>query len=277
MTVSTLTGIVNQLLPEPHAGLLAGMLFGTRATLAPELTTAMIRSGTLHIVALSGMNITILMSVLSLMLLPFVSRRLTSLIVVLGITGFIAFVGPSPSVVRAGIMGSIGLFAIVFGKLKWGLLSLTLAVLGMLLLMPEWIKDLSFQLSVLATLGILLYGGSAPRDRYKRPRSLWQETLGIITRGLRDDLRITLSAQVFTIPLILFAFGRISLISPLANVLIGWTIAPLTVLGFIAVVAGFLWLPLSQVVAWFSWALLEYIVWVVRTTSTLPFASIGGF
>src|SRR3972149_10147107 len=120
MTVATLTGIMNQLLPEPHAGLLSGILFGTRATLVPELVTALIRSGTLHIVALSGMNITILTNVIGVMLLPFFKRWIASVLSILVIAGFIAFVGPSPSVIRAGIMGSISLIAIVFGRLHWG-------------------------------------------------------------------------------------------------------------------------------------------------------------
>jgi len=277
MTLATVTAMVNQLLPEPHAGLLSGMLFGTRATLAPDLTTALIRSGTLHIIALSGMNITILINVISLVLLPFVSRRVASLLAIFGITGFIAFVGPSPSVIRAGIMGSIGLLAVVFGKLNWGLLSLGLAVSVMLLLKPAWITDLSFQLSVLATLGILLFGGSAPKERKARSRSYVRILWKMFSRAMHDDLRITLSAQVFTLPLLLFVFGRISLVSPLANVLIGWLIAPLTVLGFAAILAGFVWLPLGQGVAWICWALLEYVIWVVRTTSMLPFASIEGF
>jgi competence protein ComEC len=275
MTVTTLTGIINHLLPEPHAGLLSGILFGSRATLAPELVTALIRSGTLHIVALSGMNITILTNVIGLALLPYVKRRVASVLAILGIAGFIAFVGPSPSVIRAGIMGSIGLLAVVFGRLKWGLLSLVLAVSTMLLLKPAWISDLSFQLSVLSTLGIVLFGATHVQDRKKERTSLWQAWLRFLWRSIRDDLRVTLAAQVFTIPLILFVFRRVSLISPVANIAIGWTIAPLTALGFVTVLLGLLWLPLAQGIALICWALLEYVIWVVRTTSMLPFASIG--
>ena len=275
MTVATLTGIMNQLLPEPHAGLLSGILFGTRATLVPELVTALIRSGTLHIVALSGMNITILTNVIGVMLLPFFKRWIASVLSILVIAGFIAFVGPSPSVIRAGIMGSIGLIAIVFGRLHWGLLSLVLAVLMMLLLKPEWITDLSFQLSVLSTVGILLFGSTGRQPRKKHRTSLWYAGLKYVWGSIQDGLRVTLSAQVFTIPLIVLVFGRISLISPVANVAIGWTIAPLTALGFITVLLGIFWLPLAQPVAWICWALLEYIIWAVRITSMLPFASIG--
>src|SRR3990170_8905563 len=112
MTVESATGIINQLLPEPHAGLLAGIVFGTRATLSKELTDALIKTGTLHIIALSGMNITIMTGLVESMLRPLVSRRLAILITIVLIIMFIVFVGPSPSIIRAGIIGCIGLIAI---------------------------------------------------------------------------------------------------------------------------------------------------------------------
>ncbi|MFZ5844938.1 MAG: ComEC/Rec2 family competence protein, partial [Patescibacteria group bacterium] len=161
-TVQALTSVVNQLLPEPHAGLLNGILFGTKAMLSKELYQALVTTGTLHIVALSGMNITILINLVHLLFLGFISRRLSSLLTMGVITGFVWFVGPSASVVRAAIMGGIGLLAVVFGRQTWAILSWLLAVSTMLLLNFSWLTDLSFQLSALATLGIILFGkGSA--------------------------------------------------------------------------------------------------------------------
>ena len=92
---------------------------------------------------------------------------------------------------------------------------------------------------------------------------------------LEDDLRITLAAQVFTIPLIFWYFHRLSLISPVTNILIGWTIAPVTVLGFASVMAGWIWLPLGFVCAWPAWVLLEYLIRVVMLTGMIPAASVG--
>ena len=146
MTVETLTAIVNHVLPEPHAGLLNGILFGTKATLSKELYNALIRTGTLHIVALSGMNITIIALIMRSILLPFVSRRIASALTILGIILFVWFVGASPSVVRAAIMGSISLLAIVLGRQAWSLLSWVLALGIMLVIKPSWIGDISFQL-----------------------------------------------------------------------------------------------------------------------------------
>ncbi len=337
MSVTDFTAIINQLLPEPHAGLLNGILFGVKATLSKDLYDALISTGTLHIIALSGMNITILADLVSLTLLRFVSRRIASLLTIVIIIGFILFVGISPSVIRAGIMGSITLLAVIFGRQTWALLSLLLAVSVMLIISPSWIADVGFQLSVLATLGIILFGGriskaselffsaahagasrgvsfaahpSSPMSFSRRRESIVGSSIEPRMTGsakgmtvlettplaapssqnffgsprlylhffyslIADDLRITLAAQVFTIPVLLVGFHRISLISPLSNILIGWIIQPLTVLGLITVIAGWVWLPLGQVFAWITWVPLQYVLTAISFTSMIPFTSIA--
>ncbi|MBI5619830.1 ComEC/Rec2 family competence protein [Candidatus Gottesmanbacteria bacterium] len=325
--VATFTSIINQLLPEPHAGLLSGILFGTKATLSKELTDALITTGTLHIVALSGTNITILTGIINFSLLWLVGRRWASALTILLITGFIWFVGPSASVIRAGIMGGISLLAIIFGRQTWGLLAWMLAVSTMLLLNPAWISDLSFQLSAMATLGIILFGGrkeqgaqvalpevageamktsagspdgeptkfslaslfgdGEPEDSkgyFSEDGSKFSlATSGGASSGvfhwiwslIRENLHLTLAAQVFTIPIIFWYFHRVSLISPIANVLIGWLIQPLTVVGLVVAIAGWIFLPLGQVIAWGAWVGLQYLLTVVMLLSKVPGASIG--
>ena len=269
MSVGTFTAIINMLLPEPHAGLLSGILFGTRATLSKELTDALVTTGTLHIIALSGMNITILTSLVGRLFVPLVGRRSASLITIVIIIMFILFVGPSPSVIRAGIMGAISLLATSSGRQYWSLYTLHLATGIMVVLVPTWITDFSFQLSVLATLGIILFG----------PKSQLQKTnVSLLTQfwqPIESNLHITLAAQVFTIPLIFLQFHRISLVSPLANVLIGWTIVPITVLGFLVAILGWVWLPIGQVIAWVAWIVLEYLVGTVFLVARLPMASVN--
>lgn len=266
LTVQTLTSVINQLLPEPHAGLLAGLLFGTKANLSKELYDALIRSGTLHIVALSGMNISILSRLIAHTLLPMIGRRTASLLTLLLIIWFVWFVGPSASIVRAAIMGSISLLAVLLGRQYWAFLSWVLAVGIMLLLNLNWLFDLSFQLSALATLGIILFGRNEKSEN---------KSNSLVWSFISTDLRLTLAAQVFTIPLILFHFHRISLISPVSNVLIGWLIGPLTGLGWVTALAGWVWIPFGQMVAWVDWVLLQYLLWAVNFTSRLPFASLG--
>lgn len=299
MTVLDLTSIINQLLPEPHAGLLNGILFGAKAILSKDLYDQLVKTGTLHIISLSGMNITILTNLVSMTLLRFVSRRIASLLAVVIIIGFILFVGVSASVIRAGIMGSLALLAVMFGRQTWSLFFLAIAAGSMLIVNPAWIADVGFQLSVLATLGIILFakkpmvesgkwkiGGEnreskidktnqssifyylpLPSIVYNLPSLLWSL--------IEDDLRVTLAAQVFTIPILLFHFHRISLVAPLSNVLIGWVIVPVTVLGLVTVVAGWVWLPLGQVFAWVTWVPLQYVLTIISLTSRFPFGSLS--
>lgn len=98
---------------------------------------------------------------------------------------------------------------------------------------------------------------------------------GAILSFLRDDLRLTLSAQLFTTPLIFFHFHRLSLVAPLTNVLIGWTMVPLMVLGWIAAIAGYLWQLLGFLPAWGSWVLLTFVIRAVEMTAGFPLASVA--
>jgi len=290
-TVSTFTSVINQFLPEPHAGLLAGILFGVKASLDPALKQALITTGTLHIIALSGMNITILTNLVMLSLLWVVPRKIAVVLALFGITGFIFFVGPSASVMRAALMGGISLVGILFGKNVWALWSWGVAVVLMLVVRPVWITDLSFQLSALASLGMILFGDEKMTVNMHQPvaecnctggeirnQSLFDwvkilaQSLGSL---LRTDACTTISAQVFTIPLLFFTFGRLSLIAPVVNALVIWTLPIITVLGFFVAVGGYIFLPLGQICAWISWIFLEYILQIIMWTSKIPFAGIG--
>lgn len=284
--------MLGHLLPEPHAGLLAGMLLGTRNTMAPEFHDALVATGTLHIIALSGFNISILINIIGLTLSKFVSKSISSVASIVIIIGFILFVGPSPSIVRAGFMGSLSLIAVLLGRQRWALYSLFLTSVGMVIVRFEWLWDISFQLSVMSSLGlILLASGSTTGAKHMTPDedaldagdqvSVASDVLHVIQRIVRDiwnalyeDLRLTLAAQAFTFPLILIYFGRVSLVSPLSNMLIGWVIAPITLIGIVVVILGLIWLPLAIIPSWIVWVLLEYLVRIVMFTSRFPYASI---
>ena len=112
MTLQTLTALIDGLIHEPQAGLLNGILFGVKATVSKELYDALIISGTLHIIALSGMNISMLVGFVNLFLLRFVRRPIANVATSFIIIGFIRLVGPSPSVIRAAIMAGITLLGV---------------------------------------------------------------------------------------------------------------------------------------------------------------------
>lgn len=266
-TVAGLSTVLARILPEPHAGLLAGILFGTRASLSRDLTDAFITTGTIHIIALSGQNVSMVTALVASLLTWLVSRRIASLLTLLVLALYLWFVGPSPSLVRAVIMGSLTLIAVIFGRRNLSLLSLILAVIVMILLNPLWLGDLGFQLSVLATLGIILFGGSSATNVIPAKAG--------IHRFVWDELRITLAAQLLTTPLIFYYFHRFSLIAPVTNILIGWAMPYLMVFGWFSAIAGFVWLPLGLLPAWVSWVLLAYVIRVVEMTSRLPLASLA--
>ena len=294
MSVSSLTQLIQSILPEPHAGLLAGMLFGVKSGMSSELYEALVATGTLHIVALSGTNISIIMILIAGTVQKYFSRRVTSLLTIIVIGIFVFFVGPSPSVVRASIMGSLSLLSIVLGRRNWGLWGLFIASITMLAFKPGLIIDVSFQLSVGATLGMMLFYSS---KKVKLPRLLGVENIILVDyqngskyqselkikifnyvkfgiQVLYDNFRLTLAAQTFTIPLILIHFHRMSLISPVPNMLIGFILPPLTGLGFMTVGLALLFRPLGQMFAWVAWVFLEYIVLVVEIFSKIPFSNI---
>lgn len=257
---------IHSLLPEPQASLLAGILFGVASRMPKDLYQNLLDTGTLHIIALSGMNISILVTLIAQMTI-FLGKKISTIVTIFLIAGFVFFVGPSPSVVRAAIMGSMSLIAVYFGRKNWGLLSLVLTAGIMLLWNFSLMKDLSFQLSFLATLGILLAGGNLKRQ-------VKSGLLHQLLSPIKENFRLTLSAQLFTLPVILYNFHRISLIAPLANVAIEWAIQPIMVLGFVTAFFGWIWQPFGMIPAWFVWVPLTYVLIVIEILARIPFASI---
>lgn len=259
--------VINSLLPEPQASLLNGILFGVKTAMPRYFYEALIATGTLHIVALSGMNISIL-TALTAQTTLFMGRKASSILTICLIVLFVLFVGPSPSIIRAALMGSFSLLAVYFGRRDWGLLSLFLVCGIMLLFDFSLIKNISFQLSFLATFGIILANRGVKRQYIKG-------LSGRIIFWLKQNFLITLSAQLFTLPIILYNFRRLSLIAPVANLAIEWVIQPVMVLGFAAAILGFIWWPLGMVAGWLVWVPLTYLITVVEVLARVPMASIS--
>ncbi len=237
--------LINSYLSEPEASLLVGMLFGQTAGFSPSFYQALLKTGTIHVVALSGMNLTILINFIARICYP-LGRRLASLVSIAAVVGFIFFVGPSPTIVRAGIMAGLSLLAVFFGRQANVFLSLFLAACLMVLFRPAIVKDLSFQLSFLSTLGILVLAGEPLAE--KPASSRLAGLTGNLKRISWENLRTTLAAQIATLPIIVFTFGRVSLISPLTNLLTGWVVNWVMILGLFVSLAGWLFYPLGQLI-----------------------------
>jgi competence protein ComEC len=257
---------INQLWHEPYASFMAGLLYGYRGGLG-ELNDLFSRTGITHIVAISGYNITVIATILiTLCVHACIPRKKAFLIIAIGICLFVIFTGASASVVRAGIMGIIVLLARQVGRLSriGNVLVLTASV--MTLLNPYiLIWDAGFQLSFISTLGLVYL-----TPIIRTPFDNMPEVLGI-----KESLISTLCAITATLPLILYQFGRLSIVAPIVNILVLWIIPWLMMIGFVAVVLSFVFYPIAYVVAWIGWVGLSYIMVIVKWFANLPFAAVN--
>jgi len=262
---------ISRIISEPHAAFLAGLLVGARRGIPDYLLEAFNRTGTTHIIAISGSNITIIAAVI-IGFLQFlgIARRRAFWYISAGIVIFVLMTGATASVVRAGIMGIFVLFAQQLGRASRATNALVFTAFMMLLVNPKiLVFDAGFQLSFLATAG-LVYINPILQKYTKRLPGLF---------GVKEALVTTLSAMVTTTPLILYQFGRLSVVAPLANILILPAIPLTMAVGFAAGVCGMLWPLAGQVMAWPAWLFLEYMIRTAELLSSWRFASLelGGF
>ncbi len=248
---SLFTTVISGYLPEPHASLLNGILFGIPLKSAKDLHYELQRVGLLHLVVLSGVNITLLASFVKIICAHF-SRILSYLIVILVIILFVLFVGPQAPIVRTAIMTMCTYVGIMMGRRNLSLYSLIISFCVILLIFPRWFSSISLYLSYGATLGIILFAG-------KREE------------GVVGELKTSLAAQVFTVPIILFSFKQVSLISPLANILVGFTVGPLMIFGFLAALLGKVHYELGIIPIYLCYGILSYMLYVITILSRIPF------
>ncbi len=263
ISLDQVVSLVNSYLPEPHASLLNGILFGiplyTQTTFVQKLRIV----GLMHVVVLSGTNITIL-GYLAGAISQFLGKKLSVCFSIGCIVLFVYFVGPQPPLVRAACMGILSYIAILTGRQYTALWALLLSCLCIAVFFPQWLKTLSFQLSVSATLGIILFGRKQSNNK---PQSVLFSTL-------QENIRVSCAAQLFTTPILFFAFRKISLISLLANLLVSWTITPIMILGICMSVLGSVHFSFGIPPAYLSFGLLTYFIWIVELLSQIPFAQI---
>lgn len=256
---------INRLFPEPHASFEAGLLIGARKGIPDDLMTKFNITGLTHIIAISGFNITIIIAFVMWALagLP----RMKAFWVAIGtIILFTLFVGASPAVVRASIMGILGLIALNYGRQN----NIHLTILWSAALMVLWnplilVYDVGFQLSFAAVMGLMYVSPHFEKYSKKLPAAF----------GIREAITMTMSAQVMALPIIVYNFERLSLIAPLSNLLVAFAIPPAMLFGFVAVVVSFFFFPLAQVVAYLTWGILTYIIKVIELTAAIPYASVN--
>ncbi len=264
-----------RLLPSPQAPLLSGILLGLDTELPAEVREAFNRTGTAHIIAISGANIIIVIKVLLNLLTPTLGVRRARLLTSFGVAGYALFVGADPTVVRAAVMGCLVLFAAQTGRKAHGLTSLAFAVWGMSAWNPGLLWDVGFQLSVAATAGLILFGDVFTKGLERLlTRLLSRQTARKAASWLSEPLAVSLAAQVATTPLAMLYFGQLSLVSLLANALIVPAQPWVMVLGWLALIAGLLAFPLGWLVSWGVWLPLTYTLQIARWLAHFPWAAV---
>jgi competence protein ComEC len=238
------------LLPAPESGLLLGLLLGGDDQLSQRVRENFSKTGLTHIVAVSGYNVTIVAEYLMLLGIALgLWRKQAAWFAMGGIFLFVVIVGFPASAVRAGVMGALLLWAMKNGRLGNAQNAIVFAAGAMLLFNPLLLRwDTGFQLSFLATAGIVYFYPVIEKYAIK------QHGLAFFS----EILFLTLSAQIFVLPIILNDFQKLPVISPLANLLVLPVIPVTMLLGFLMIVFAFLIPPLATVFSWLTFLPLRY-------------------
>lgn len=252
-------------LPGDPGALLPGLVVGDTSRLSDEVRNQFKVAGLSHLTAVSGANVSIvigavLLSVRGLTLGP----RTGVVVAALALALFVIVARPSPSVLRAAAMGSIGLLALITARRKQAMPALGGAIIGLIALYPALAVDFGFALSVVATAGLILL---APTwADWLRARG-WP-------RAPAEMLAVAAAAFAVTTPIVAGMSGAVSLVSIGANLLVAVVVAPVTVLGAMSAVLASIWLPAAVLVARLAELPLRWLLWIADRASSIPGASI---
>lgn len=258
---------VNRVVPEPESALLGGILLGVKQNLGNDLEQAFIDTGTIHIVVLSGYNVTIVSEAIVRSLQQILPKQAALSFGGMGIILFALITGATTTTVRASVMGLLGLLARVTNRTYEITRALFLAAFIMVVQNPYvLIFDISFQLSFIATLGLIIISPRIEAWRFsqKLPKKF----------GIREIFASTIATQIAVFPYLLYKIGTLSIISPLANMLV-LPVIPISMgVGFVAGLLEYVTHIGSNPLAWLSYGLLHYTVSVVEFLSSFSWSSL---
>jgi competence protein ComEC len=250
--------------PEP-AGLLPGLVVGDTDKLPRQVEGEFKTAGLAHLLAVSGANLAIVCVAMLLLLRALrVGPRGAAAGAMLALVAFVVLVGPEPSVLRAGVMGAVGLLALAIGRERAALPALGTAVVVLVLWDPAMAISFGFALSVVATAGLVLL---APR---------WADRLAArgVPRGLAEALAVPAAAHLVTAPVVAGMAGQVSLVSIVANLLAAPVVAPATVLGVLAALVAPAAPWLAEVLVRIAGPEADWLILVARQASRVPGAAI---
>ncbi len=267
--------VILRIFPDPEALLLSGILLGVESGISQDVQTAFNRTGTTHIIAISGFNLTLLAQASIRFSGRWLGRRKGSIAAVVVILLYTVMVGAQPAVVRAAIMASLGLLARYLGRVNDALRALGIAACLMTAIDPYALWDVGFQLSFAATLGLILYADPLQRWAERALNRRFDPRVAQRAAPLLGEYALfTLAAQITTLPITAIVFHRISLVSLAANITILPLQPGLMFLGGAAMLAGAIFSPPGQMLAWLAWPFAAATIRIVQLWSGLSSASI---
>ena len=276
---SVLVDRIFRLFPKPENALMAGILLGDESKITSDIDRAFQKTGTAHIIAISGANFTLLTWLVLSLVRRLIPRWWAPPLVMIPFIWFYTIlVGGNSAVVRAGIMCALSIIGSSRGRTGNGLNNLALTAALMSIWDPSVLSDVGFQLSVTATLGILLY--SEPLCNLVRGAiakllpKISEEALTSAVNVLNGLCLMSISAGIYTMWVSAQAFGRISLISLPANFLIAPFQSLIMLGGFAALLLSFIFYPLGAAAAWLIWPAPALTIRIVQFCSKIRWGSV---
>ncbi len=274
-----LSQVLSAVLPEPQASLAQGIVLGIRSSIPEALRTNLSVTGTAQLLAISGINLSIIAGVMvALGLWIFGRRRYIYVWLALFTIWFYSLItGMQAPVIRSAIMASLFLFAELLGRQKSAFVALALSAAIMVGIDPQILWSVSFQLSFLAMVGLIFIAPPIQNIGRKAVYARLDEegwgakSITMVT----DSFSITLGALIAVWPVIAYNFGIISIVGPLANFLIAPVLSFIIIFGAMTALIGLISLPAAQIFGWVAWVFLSYMLWMVNAFAALPSAAIN--
>ncbi len=266
-----------QALPEPQGSLAQGILLGIRSNIPDSLSQAFSRTGTAHLLAISGLHVGIVIGMVLIFGVLLFGRHRSIYIWLAFVTIwlYVLLTGMRPPVVRAAIMGSLFLMAEYLGRQRNAITALAFAAAVMVGIQPQILWSVSFQLSFLAMAGLILLFPYFQAWGRRGVMALSRDRQSLTTAGnfVTDALALSLAAIVATWPLIAYNFGVVSLVGLPATFFSLPALPAIIVTAALVAFAGLFAPLLAQILGWIAWVFLSYLVFVVQAFDALPFSS----
>ncbi|SDE44534.1 ComEC/Rec2 family competence protein [Rhodococcus tukisamuensis] len=253
-------------LPPDPAGLLPGLVVGDTSALPTGVRDDFTVAGLTHLTAVSGANVSILIGAVLLVLRALaLGPRTCVAVAAIALVAFVIVARPSPSVLRAAMMGAVGLLALVTGRRKQAMPALGAAVIVLLAVAPALAVDFGFGLSVAATAALVLLAPGWAQGLRSRG---WPRTVA-------EAVAVASAAHVVTAPIVAAMSGTVSTVAVLANLAAAPVVAFVTVVGALAALGAAAWPPLGELVAHAAGPPLWWLLWVARRAAAVPGATVS--